>query len=250
MADQSESTVEGSSSTSDEIAGGPFVDLPDDTDLPHEPSENIIIKACPLEVVAFFTALKMCHRMPDKAYQNLFGWLSKVTRSPHAKTVFEDAARDGIKAHLPFKPAYVSFCHTCDRILDSSHSLILLKAVCGVCGSDYTNEVKSGFNLILVYSVREQLESYFRTQRFPRLLDAFRPLYRELHKGRPDYERLIDEDSLSLMLFCDSAPMTKNSGVSLFPGLLFINNIPVASQCRYPILGAVSCSSGHMPSSR
>jgi hypothetical protein len=199
---------------------------------------------------ASILAIKIRGNLPDYIVR-LFAKTVKAASISVSATI--PTTRHAVAAELanavPFAPKYVCFCAECDLIVCTSTSRIH-QAECPGCEEDLTDALRRGRNYFIVYSIREQLQGYLHDERLCRILRDYLPHLDSMMSGCQPYSQIIRSGNFSLTVCIDAAQQTKRSGVKMFPAIFLLQQLPVAAQFWYPILGAMFCAKTPLPSSR
>lgn len=194
------------------------------------------------ETMAFLLSVKIRHGLSDEAF---FALLEGENASMDPKTVGRllpvSQWRTGkeIQGFLPFHYKYVTYCPSCSSIIGRSSELVK-EGICGTCGSNFSDVLSQGGGHFIVFPVRKQIEAYCTRPKFQALVRKFKgarfgKVQGPLHRG------VIDKGHLSVTVATDGAVLSKWSNTTLFPIVLFFNNIPVSYQVVYPVLCALYC---------
>jgi hypothetical protein len=202
------------------------------------------------EIWACLMAVKIRHNLSDACILALGKFINMASRGegPQLPTTHY-GLRNEIEMSLPKKITFVAFCATCDVIVGSGEDRIRTTK-CTSCNEDLTDQLKHGGAMFLVFNIREQLLGYLEDRQFLELLRAYGPHYLRTIRHIKKYREILNEGSLSLTMAYDAAPATRRSGVKALPLLLFLQQLPIGAQFRYPLLGAMFCSKGDPPSSK
>ncbi len=120
---------------------------------------------------------------------------------------------------------------------------------CSLCYQHYNIPLENGGLQFTVFDIRTQLEIYFQDGHLGRLICKYEYHYKRLLGNREPYHTILEENGIILQAGIDASPITSRAGVTQFPVLLTIGNIPVASHIHYPLLAAMFCAKGPKPSS-
>lgn len=101
-----------------------------------------------------------------------------------------------------------------------------------------SEDLKNGLGIFITLKIRQQLISFLEEGRLIELMENFAKIDRSRVRGK-SHDELIKNFQIDLTVGCDAGPITNTSRVSAFPIVLFINNIPVCHQSRFPILAAL-----------
>jgi hypothetical protein len=160
----------------------------------------------------------------------------------------QSAVTKELERMLPLAPEYYCFCPIHQLVLKKSKAMVK-SARCDSCKKVYDYEFANGQRQFTVFSIREQLQLYFTHGKLGRLVEKFEPIAKKLYGDREPYKTILKERGIILTVGVDAAPVTKKTGVSELPVLLTINNIPLGSHHRFPVMAALFCGQGPKPSS-
>lgn len=227
-----------------DVPPGPPSDDEDNDD------ENVVIRYKKKDLLAIMLAMKVTHKFSDDAFTDMMrvlniGCTSATKQLPDSNWSYKKK----LEEILPVKEMFVSFCDECNVILEESAERIK-EGTCHLCEKDLHDDLKAGRCLFVKFSIRDQIEAYFRGRTLGRLMQSYEPHYRRLLRGCSMYDRHFRDGNITLSMFMDTANLTRRYGVKFHPCVLFINNIPVASQLRFPILAGMFCCEppSHFPS--
>lgn len=217
----------------------PQEEEPDDDD---DGNEEMTIKYRRKDLLAIMLALKVVHHQSDKAfadYMRIMNYGSDVQEKelPDSTYLYKKAVQEV----LPCVWTYVLYCDECNVTLGESSSRFKVGR-CRLCDKDLKEDLKAGRCMFVKFPLREQIESYAKGGTLTRLMEKYEPHYRRIMRGRRMYERHLRGGNWTTSLFCDTANLTRRYGVKFHPALLFFNNIPVASQIRFPVIAGLFCS--------
>lgn len=134
---------------------------------------------------------------------------------------------------------YRVYCNKCFRICGSgSEKPKIANCINPDCLEDLTEQLAEGNCFFVTLPIKDQLLEYLKDERFQKLLHNYKPmkwaqLQGTIHRG------IIENGDFDLSLGIDSGQMHNKIGINVMPGVLFLNNLPVSWQLRYPILGAL-----------
>jgi hypothetical protein len=139
----------------------------------------------------------------------------------------------------PFDYEYTVYCPDCSSIVRTE----TVKDNHGTCpnedcGIDLSQLLEDGEARIITLPVKTQLLNYLGHKDFKTIIRVFSGmkggrLTGELH------DRIFKKLHFSLYLGIDAADMTNDKSTSVLPAILFITNLPVTLQHRYPILASI-----------
>jgi hypothetical protein len=137
----------------------------------------------------------------------------------------------------PFTFTHVVFCPECGKQIRTEEKRSDT-GNCDRCHLDLGDYLRHGIGRLVFFPIRKQLENYFGNQTFTAILRVFHSsthgkLTGQVHK---DIEKNLDID---LRLGIDAAPLTREGYLCIYPAVLFINNLPLCLQHRYPILAGL-----------
>lgn len=226
---------------------------PDDEDDEQEPRLPFMAINCTREEVwACLVALKICKGLSDDAVLSFADLLNMMAEGTASQPLPTSAylVRQELQRALPsLGMTYHAFCVLCHDVIESS-STPIKEATCDECRITYIRSLDNGQRQFTTFSVVAQLEVYLRHGGLGRVMRHYRQHYLKIVGHLPVPSRIARDGDISLTAFIDAAPMTSRAGVSQMPVLLFVNEIPVGSQHRYPLLGAMFCARGAKPPSR
>lgn len=91
----------------------------------------------------------------------------------------------------------------------------------------------------VILSIRKQIEGYLKDKKFATVLQAYQRRT-ETHMNGKLHKNIVQNGHFDLSLGIDAAQLhNTRQGKSILPAVLFMNNIPVCWQLRYPILAAL-----------
>jgi len=134
---------------------------------------------------------------------------------------------------------YRVYCHKCFRISGcSAEKPKTASCINPDCLQDLTAELQEGNCLFVTLPIKDQLQEYLKDVKFQNLLHRYKPmkwaqLQGTIHQG------IVENGDFDLSMGIDAGQMHNKIGINVMPAVMFINNIPVTWQLRYPILAAV-----------
>lgn len=213
--------------------------------IPHEAN-----KFTAEELWSIILTHKIAHGVPDNLaveFASVFSQMSSVP-SPELPTSTH-LLQSRMNAMMPVKPTFHVFCQECNIVCCTSPTRVRA-ALCPSCKKDLKRDLRTGNAIFVTYSVREQLQCLMKNDSLRQLIRRYASQYRDLVGDREPYRTILREGNLNVSLCTDAAPLTTRSGVQIYPAILVINNIPVSSQLRFPILAALFCAKGEKPKAK
>jgi hypothetical protein len=198
------------------------------------------------EQYACMLAYKISHNLSDAAMQTYLDLEnSRVKHSWQKLPKTYATVKNLCEKMVPIRREWITYCPFCLLILKQSFNPLRRDLSCPDCDKEIPIEkIVSGQCYFVLLSIRAQLKSFLEAGKLPILLSKTKKIQRATVKG-PLHDGLEFPKALDLTMGCDAAPLTKRSKISIFPIVLFINNIPVTYQLRFPILAALFCGRSH-----
>lgn len=231
-------------------------DPPPDPDGDDDGAENVdddpimTIRYRTSDLLTIMIAMKVAHRYSETAFNSFMrilnlGRTEQRTKLPDTSHYFDKKMREV----LPVFPTYVSYCDDCNVVIDESPSM-LKEGICPMCDRNIAEDLKKCCCLFVKFPIREQIDAYVEGGTLTKLMEKYEVYYRRLLRGRPMYEEHFRDGNFTLSLFVDTAKLTRGYDDKFHPAIAFFNNIPVASQLRFPILVGMFCcqTKKHFPS--
>jgi hypothetical protein len=137
----------------------------------------------------------------------------------------------------PFTFEYVVFCPECGKKIrhedkrDDSGK-------CDKCHLDLKDYLTRGIGRLVFFPIEKQIQNYLGNETFTALLRVFHSAPYGKLTG-PVHKNNFKNIDLDLRLGIDAAPMTREGYLAIYPAVIFINNLPLSLQHRYPILAAL-----------
>jgi ribosomal protein S27E len=199
------------------------------------------------EILAFHLAIKIRYGLSDEAFYAILEGenASMVQKTVHkALPVRKWQVSKQLQGFIPFHFKFVTYCPKCENIIETSDEP-LKEVDCDGCGYDLKDTLAEGGAYFIVFPIRKQIEAYCSRPKFQTLVRKFRTVKYGKVNGYL-HANTIESGHFNLTIATDGATLSKWSQTTLFPIVLFFNNIPISYQVVFPIICALYCGPSNL----
>lgn len=195
------------------------------------------------ELWAILFGLYYAHRMSRHL---LFDLCRAVNAMLDESSVFRfpntlDTVQSHMKSMIPIKSHWVIFCEDCQKICREVISDEQPKSgVCHHCGKDLKEDLNKGIGIFKTIPVKDQVESFVKNTSMEAAMKEYAKLDKFITRGR-FYEAVREAGNFPVSIGSDATPISEWGSKTLYPIILFFQELPPSLQARYPILVAVYC---------
>lgn len=190
------------------------------------------------EFIAIQIAIKLRGNLSDSVFTSQISALAKgLEHADISLPATRHKAEQQLVCMNQCAKKFVIYCDPCLEIYGMYNKIPRKKDLkCRECKANLSELIAEGRSFFTILSIKKQLEGYLKDKKFLSLLKSSisrQNMSGELHK------EIACNGHFDLTFGIDAAQLHNTYGKSILPAVLFINNIPISWQLRYPILAAL-----------
>ena len=187
------------------------------------------------EILSNFISLKLKRNLSDRVLEEIFYVLNKGLDKDTLENDLPDnkcTLASTLKRSTSFTWEYVIFCPDCHNIV-RKESEKLNEAICKVCNSDIgKSHLQRHRGRFIILPIRKQINNYLKNKDFVSVLRVFHGMKYGKLNGKV-HQHLFKNLDFSLYLGVDSANLSTDGSITIFPAVIFFQNVPFSLQHRF-----------------
>lgn len=137
------------------------------------------------------------------------------------------------KCVLPRK--LIVYCPGCQMTAHESEDDAVKDVMCPHCAKNLEYDAKVEQCSFWYIPLGPQIKNFLENGKLPKLIRETSKMPRLVASGSM-HDHLQFPDSLDIYVGCDAAPITKRSGITVYPSVFFFNQISPCDQLAFPLL--------------